>query len=438
MQLETLIIKYAYGGTYLTDNTTNEAFSKRWGNWCPPSMPRSNETIIAENAEAGTFGQKLSGRLYDNCIATVTEAIKAYEKEGYVPSLKGTFWMQGEADCDGSYASKDYKAHLTALIKDIRSDFVEIFQDDTAAYAPFVIGKIASTFNGGGSNIEAVRTIQEQVANSLESVYCVETKDYIIVNSDGTLAEGCDDRYHFNGNDMLSIGKAVGEQILAGSKPRLQVITTSGGSANIKSALLTGNPIAITFTPNKNWSLSKVYKNNVDVTSNVVNNTFTITETDGFYIIKAEFVEYSKYRLNTIYDEEKGSVIANRMGGTNYVGTEITLTVEPKEGCIVKSVTFNNQPLHPNANGKYVIAIVEGENDFVVVFESLTINDKPDNNNPNNNTGNETENDKPSVDNTPSKEQTAKEGCFSSTSIIAIFPLLLSACALKIKRNKRQ
>lgn len=413
---ETLIIKCAYGATYLTDNTTKEA-SKRWGNWCPPSMPRSDETISADNAEVGTFGAKISGRLYDTCIATVAEAVKAYENEGYTTTLKGTFWMQGEAECDGSYASGDYKGHLTALINDMRNDYVEIFQDDNSIYAPFIIGKIAPTFSGGGSTVEAVRAIQEQVASTLGSVYCVETEEYIIVGSDGNPAPGCDDRYHFNGNDMLSLGKAVGEQFISGNEPRLEVIVGSGGSANIENAVLTGEPITITFTANKNWHLAKVYKNNIEVTSNIVNNTYTVTDTEGFHIIKAEFAENAKYKINSIYDKNKGSVTANRIGGSNYVGTEIIMTVKANDGYTIKSVTFNNQPIQPNTNGKYEITIVDGENNFAVEFESLSIN------------GN-TDPDNPSTDG-----DTTNNGCNSSLSVIAIFPLLLSAFALTSKKN---
>jgi len=421
---EALIVKCAYGATYLTDNTSKDA-SKRWGNWCPPSMPRSNETISASNAEVGTFGAKISGHLYDKCMATVEEAVQAYEAEGYTASLKGTFWMQGEAECDGSYASGDYKGHLTALINDMREDYVEIFQDDYAVYSPFVIGKIAPTFAGGGSTVEAVRSIQEQVASAMSSVYCVETEDYIIVGPDGNPAPGCDDRFHFNGNDMLSLGKEVGNKLIFGNQPHVQIITTPGGSADIQSAMLTGEPVAITFTANKNWRLTKVYKDDVDVTADVVDGKYTVTDTEGIHVVKAEFAENAKYKINFIYDKAMGSVASNRIGAS-YVGTQITVTVEANEGYLVKSVTFNGQAVSPDDKGKYVITIADGKNDFAVEYENQTGETPPEQKPEDGN--------KPS-ENTPSGED-KNGGCGGTMSALTAISLLLPLAIFAGKKKE--
>ena len=274
-QTETLIIKCAYGATYLTDNTSNNA-SKRWGNWCPPSMPRSNETISATDAEVGTFGAKLSGHLYDKCMATVEEAVEAYESEGYKANLKGTFWMQGETDAQNSVKNTLYETYLKALISDLRAEYTKLSLLD-AETSPFVIGKIAPTFNWDNTTtragVQVVRAVQDKVALETPYVVTVETEDYIIVDpATGTFTSGCHDKSHFGADDMVRLGRDVGE---ACTKPNAEMTVVGNGSYEHK--IQDGYDV-FTLIPAENASIFEVLVDGVDMVIDVIlgGNTFRV------------------------------------------------------------------------------------------------------------------------------------------------------------------
>lgn len=295
---EAMIVKYACGGTYLTDNLGSR--SERYGNWCPPSMTRKD--------------LKISGKLYDEFIDTFLKATKHYTELGYKVNLKGTFWMQGEAECDGTYSSANYKGHLTTLIDDLRKDYVKILNDEKAAEAPFVIGKICPTFAGGNSAVDAVRQIQEDVAAVTPRVYLAETSDYVMVDENGRWTNGFDP-YHFTGNDMLSLGKRVGNIFVEANKPleanepHVAVKVEGNGKADRELVVLTGEPTAITFTPTKeHYVLNKVIYDDEDVTDKVINGKYTVTDTQGFHRLVAIFKEEEKYNFTIDSDHKQVSI----------------------------------------------------------------------------------------------------------------------------------
>ena len=189
---ESLIIKYGIGSTYLVDvNTVGN-------NWCPPSMQTANS-------------DSYTGKLYEGTINTISEAVRAYKLQGYTIDFEGTFWMQGESEAVARMVySKNYEGHLKALISDLRNDYISIFGVE-AESAPFAIGKIAPTMcYGEGGQVEEIRQIQEKVASSTSDVHCIETEDYILIDPVTGAIKG-QDKYHFHANDMLSLGKSVGE-----------------------------------------------------------------------------------------------------------------------------------------------------------------------------------------------------------------------------------
>lgn len=355
---EILIVKYAIGGTYLTDNTTNAAFSVKYGNWCPPSK-RQNPT------------ENITGVLYDKWKNTVKSAINAYKVADYAPELKGTFWMQGEAETDGTYGSKDYEGHLRALIQDMRNDYETIFGSDKVKTAPFAIGKIAPTFAGGNGNVDAVRAIQDRVASSTGYTFAIETEDYRLCDENGKPINGIGDTFHFTGDDMMSLGRAVGNVFVEESAPSVEVIVGKNGNANITSAKLDGTPITVKFTPDEHYHLESLTKNGTDVTSDVTNGVYVVNESEGKYVLKATFAEDAKYAVTRIIDKKKGSLRLNPLKSKYYAGTELTVGVEPSDGYKVKAVTFNGVTLTANSDGKYEITVADGENKIEATFEAV-------------------------------------------------------------------
>ena len=188
-----IILKTAFGGSYLVDNHTDSP-SINFGNWCSPSE-RNPSTAV----------DGITGVCYDKLLENIDTVVNHYHEEGYTVRLGGTFWMQGEAE-SGTATSGQYGNSLEALIKDLRNDYATRF-DDNAATAEFVIGKIAPDFAGGHEGVDNVRSEQVRIANKLENVTALESYN---ICENGQPKTGCIDKYHFASDDMLDFGNRIG------------------------------------------------------------------------------------------------------------------------------------------------------------------------------------------------------------------------------------
>jgi hypothetical protein len=375
---QSLIIKRAVGGSYLVDEKRVSTEAARVtagnaGNWCSPSMRA--ETPLSE----------YTGALYDDFVEIVKESVEYYQSVGYEVRLRGTFWMQGEAETDPvnvgdssiTVTEESYAEHLTALIGDLRNDFESVF-DNYAPSAPFVVGKIAPTFNGGGIGVERIRRAQDSVAESVSRVYTVETEDYIIVDPTTNLpATGCADRYHFCGDDIISLGHDVANCFLTNNTAAVEVFTGKHGSADVSYAEFNGSPITITFTPDAYFSIRKLTANGVDVTAQMVGNTYTVAVTDEFVSLKVEYSEAPKYTMSLEYDHDCGRVQKNKGAYYYYGGERISIQVFANAGYAVEKVTFDGAVLTANSDGAYEITITNGENKFAVTFKQTGETKKP-------------------------------------------------------------
>lgn len=203
------IVKYACGGTWLGD-VAGEAYTThtQYGGWASPSVV----------AQSGVTAHKNSGLMYTRLLATVENAITAFKAEGYVVSVKGFVWMQGEADA-GTYSSANpskwadaYEQNLKLFIADLRNAVAEIADDEAVKTRPFIIGKINSTGQyGRDEDEEKVRTAQDKVAAADSTVYAVESVDLPIVSGGVCLGS---DQWHFNAGDMFTLGQRFAKAAL--------------------------------------------------------------------------------------------------------------------------------------------------------------------------------------------------------------------------------
>ena len=203
------IVKYACGGTWLGDvegemSTTNT----QYGGWASPS-------IIAQS---GVTAHKNSGLMYTRLLATVENAISAFEAEGYIVTVKGFVWMQGEADA-GTYSVSNpskwadvYERNLNLFISDLRNAVAKIAGDEAVKTRPFIVGKINSTGQyGRDEDEEKVRTAQDSVAAGDPTVYAVESLD-LPISGDGVCLGS--DWWHFNAGDMFTLGQRFAKAAL--------------------------------------------------------------------------------------------------------------------------------------------------------------------------------------------------------------------------------
>ena len=293
---DTLIFKCAYGGTTLTDIPTGNS-NKRWGGtWTPPSIdeiPAADRagypcTYTVSGVEhTGTYAV---GAIYNKAVSWLNSAVDMYETDGYTIRLKGTFWMQGETDAQNSVQEKIYERYLKALISDLRLEYSELSLLD-AETAPFVIGKIAPTFNWDNTTtragVQVVRAVQDKVALETPYVLTVETEDYIIVDpATSTFASGCHDKSHFGADDMVNLGRDVGEACF---KPNAQVTVVGNGSYVHK--IQDGYDI-FTLAPSENASIFEVLVDGEDMVIDVLlnGNSFRVPR-NAAHTVKITFVE---------------------------------------------------------------------------------------------------------------------------------------------------
>lgn len=200
------IIKFAHGGTALLNNLGGE--NAVGGNWVPPSYAKAKGYNYENNP--------LTGRLYRNLLTQVTKRVDELKADGYTEiNIKGVWWMQGESDKGNP---TEYKVALEYLISDMRKDLGTITNEDLSNL-PFIIGEISRT--SGDASTGTVNTnnafiaMQDEYANTHENVY-INKIGHLDINkwvNGNNVAVGTDS-WHWNQNDMVTIGQDVGRIIL--------------------------------------------------------------------------------------------------------------------------------------------------------------------------------------------------------------------------------
>lgn len=201
---EAVFVKYAVGGTNLSDNVGGLNASD--GNWCPPSYFKTHNKV----------NESLSGGLYTKFFQEFDEQWQVLKAMGYSPKVKGLFWMQGEAD---KGIPSTYLELFKLFAADMRQDLTEHSGQDCSEM-PIFIGEIsrtsgsavAGTVTTNQNFIAMQKTIPQHVANT----YVVEIGNFDIntLNNNGTSVAVGSDTWHWNWEDMLTIGNMVGDSIL--------------------------------------------------------------------------------------------------------------------------------------------------------------------------------------------------------------------------------
>ncbi len=259
-----LIIKYAAGGTFLGDYDGSFSaynFTQTYGNWASP-------TTIARWTEEGKKVHKYSGLMYNRLIEFTRQGLGKLKLQGYLPEIKGYFWMQGESDSEDKKLSADYYQNLCDLIGDMRRDVAQLAEDENAANRPFIVGKITPTYNFTHAyGMNTLRANQDQAAADTPYVYTVETDDLPVF--DTSVNETCgSDICHFNAADVYTLGKRFAESALAHTAAYGYAVSVNGagGRADASSYLSDGESVTIGYTADEGYALNKVYLNGADVT----------------------------------------------------------------------------------------------------------------------------------------------------------------------------
>ena len=206
------IFKYAHGGSPLSGNNNNDN-----ANWVSPSYAAAN---------GWNYGEAPCGIHYAEFLKVFREKIAALIELGYTEiSIKGLYWMQGEADrtdVNPNNQATYYSTALKYLISDLRFDLAsimnEIYSGDAGASdMPFYIGAISESFGLSNSNVINTNRkfieLQKSIAAEVSNCYFIDNSRYKLSifdsNTNSTITLGSDN-YHWNQADMLDMGQTVG------------------------------------------------------------------------------------------------------------------------------------------------------------------------------------------------------------------------------------
>lgn len=170
----------------------------------------------------------------------------------------------------------------------------------------------------------------------------------------------------------------------------LSIKATGSGSASYNSTIIRGNTISftvndgtsatITFTPDNGYRIANLYVNNINVTSGISNNKYTISNISKNTTVEVTFeaIPVTTYSLS-IKSTGGGSVSYNgttiRSKTSSFIvneGSSVSITLTPDNGYRIKSVKENdtNVTLYVS-NGTYNINSVTRNTTVEVEFEVI-------------------------------------------------------------------
>ncbi|MBR2650504.1 MAG: hypothetical protein IKD45_02480 [Clostridia bacterium] len=323
------IIKCAYGSSFLYPDTVN-AVSKEQGTWTSPTYIKDNN-VVTENTKIGA--------LYERLLENVTVGFDMLIKDGYIPAVKGVFYMQGEAETSEKAHADEYVELISDFICDLRADLTEITGSDCASL-PFVMGRITRNPEyDTRPYLTTVNAAQDTVAATLPKVSVVET---------GGLAQL--DSWHYSADSQHYIGEQVINKIIAmdgkfGVGFETTNVTVSGAGA--KSA---GESVTVTFTPYEGCALDsvkmKVGDTVTDITANIVGGSYTFTMPENgvtfiasakdpneivteYGVIPSWFADAGKYPLIVFKD---GKIASTASAWHEAVKVATVIARGPREG----------------------------------------------------------------------------------------------------------
>ena len=211
----------------MADKKGNKRFNRNNNN-DDDSMPRqrrvkkrvcafcADKNLVIDYKEADKLkryvsekGKKL--KLYTKYVGFVKQQLKALEKEGKTPRVRGVFWLQGESD---SFLEYSYK------YKDAEEWFFKYLRHDLNAYIYDHFNFVdAYIFTRGicWVNPEIINDCKQRFADEIEHCYCIKTngedENAIKLYLKCETGEG-DDLAHYDSQSNILLGKTAVEYLI--------------------------------------------------------------------------------------------------------------------------------------------------------------------------------------------------------------------------------
>lgn len=158
-------------------------------------------------------------------------------------------------------------------------------------------------------------------------------------------------------------------------------VTYSGTSIRGKTSTFTvneGTSATITFAPDNGNRIKSVKVNNAVVTSNVIDNQYTISNISSDTYVEVEFEAIPTYTLKITatgngYATYNGTAV--RSGSNTFTvleGTSATISLTADDGHRIKSIKVNNQDVTASIkNNKYIVNNISANTTVEVAFEEI-------------------------------------------------------------------
>ncbi len=209
-------IKYAIGAAPLVKDPEKPTLET----WTSPTYMEKLGTDVTNGTNMGV--------LYTNFLAEVQKRLAEYEAAGYNPIIKGMYWMQGEAD---RRREAEYIEAFEDFASDVRKDLTTVAGQDLSRM-PIMVGEISETFYAYlegtlNANREFI-AMQDMLPSLVSDCYLIDNSGFAITAEDPSNPPTSEDtsatykgkivgsdNAHWNYRDCITIGKQVGNQILA-------------------------------------------------------------------------------------------------------------------------------------------------------------------------------------------------------------------------------
>ncbi len=197
-------------------------------------------------------------------ISEITNSLQQLTAQGYIPTVRGFFWLQGEADATANPTT--YTNDIANFVKNVRTDL-------QVPNLEFVLTQV-------NSNMPAFANYQTGVAEVNAAMTTLVSSDTNVkfVTTDDMTSGFADGSVHYNANQIVTIG----QRWAATYSPQLPFITTQP----VPIATNAGSPASFTLVAAGSAPLSyQWYANTNTPIIGATNSTFSLTnvQTNGIY-----------------------------------------------------------------------------------------------------------------------------------------------------------
>ncbi len=154
--------------------------------------PLAMVKFASGGADLHTQFLKSANLLYPRLIAEVTNSLQQLIDQGYAPTVKGFFWLQGESDA--MLNPSTYAADIEQFVSDVRTDL-------NASALQFVLTEINTNLPAFALSQAGVAQVNQAMVNLTKmdpNVKFVTTAD---------ITNGFADAVHYSANQIITVGQ---------------------------------------------------------------------------------------------------------------------------------------------------------------------------------------------------------------------------------------